>query len=324
MIVATPLLIGAGAGLVSAALFASAATATALAGILFYLAPLPICLAGLGWGSSAGLLAALTGSIVVASVLGLATGGVFAGVIGVPLAVLCYLALLSRQGAESPDGEPNRIEWYPVGRLVGWAAVIAGLLAGAMVFMLGYDAESYRDSIKDLLQHSALKELDKDGTLFNEETIGGLSSVLARALPAAFAIVWQGVALFNLWLAGVIVEASGRSLRPWPRLDALELPNTVLLGFAAALVASFIPGLAGLIATGFAGAFLFAYVLQGLAVLHAYSRGMPFRSLLLASVYLGMLLLGWVAIAVAILGLSEPMLRLRERAATRGQPPHTD
>ena len=44
------ILLGAGAGLVSAALFASAATGTALAGILFYLAPLPICLAGLGWG----------------------------------------------------------------------------------------------------------------------------------------------------------------------------------------------------------------------------------------------------------------------------------
>src|SRR6476661_7632366 len=47
---ATLFLIGAGAGFVSAALFASAATATALAGVLFYLAPLPICLAGLGWG----------------------------------------------------------------------------------------------------------------------------------------------------------------------------------------------------------------------------------------------------------------------------------
>ena len=51
-----PLLIGAGSGLVSAALFASAATATALAGVLFYLAPLPLCLAGLGWGGMAALL----------------------------------------------------------------------------------------------------------------------------------------------------------------------------------------------------------------------------------------------------------------------------
>jgi hypothetical protein len=127
-----------------------------------------------------------------------------------------------------------------------------------------------------------------------------------------------------MWLAGVIVEASGRALRPWPKLDALELPNSIFLAFTASLIASFLPGIAGLIATAFAGSFLFAYVLQGLAVLHVFTRGMPFRAVLLAAIYLGMLLLGWVAVAVAILGLSEPMLRLRERAAARGQPPSND
>ena len=60
-------------------------------------------------------------------------------------------------------------------------------------------------------------------------------------------------------------------------------------------------------------------MLQGLAVIHVYSRGVPFRALLLAAVYLGILLLGWVAIAVAIVGLGEPMFRLRERG--RSQPP---
>jgi hypothetical protein len=321
---AIPLLIGAGAGLIAAALFASAATATALAGILFYLAPLPICLAGVGWGWMAAMLAALTGTIVVASVLGLATGGIFALAVGAPIATLCYLALLSRPVAPVQNGSPATLEWYPVGRLVGWAAIMAGGLAGIMVLMLGYDTETYRDSIRDVLQHSALKELDKDGTLINENTIGGLSSMLARALPAAFAIIWQTIALFNLWLAGVIVDASGRALRPWPRLDAIELPDAVFLAFTGSLLASFLPGLVGLLATGFAGALLFAYVLQGLAVLHAYSRGMPFRGLLLAAVYFGMVLLGWVAVVIALLGLSEPMLRLRERAAARGQPPHTD
>ena len=321
---ATPFLIGAGAGLVSAALFASAATATALAGILFYLAPLPICLAGLGWGWTAAAVAALAGTVVAGGVLGLAAGAIFASAVAMPMAVLCYHALLSRPAAEPQGQASGALEWYPIGRLVGWAAVIAGALAAIMVLTLGYDVDSYRDSIKDLLQNSALKELDRDGKLINESTIGGLSSVLARTLPAAFAIVWQSIALFNLWLAGVIVEASGRSLRPWPVLNAIELPNAFFLAFTASLLASFLPGLAGLLATGFAGALLFAYVLQGLAVLHAFSRGMPFRGLLLSAVYIGILLLGWVAVAIAILGLAEPMLRLRDRAATRGQPPNPD
>lgn len=323
---ATPLLIGAGAGLVSAALFASAATATALAGLLFYLSPLPICLAGLGWGSTSAAVAALAGTLLVAAVLGPATGGIFAIAIGAPLACLCYLALLARPADDPQDvsSGSGAVEWYPIGRLVGWAAVMAGVLAGIMVLTLGYDAETYRDSIKNLLEHSVLKDLDRDGSLINESTIGNLSAVLARTLPAAFAVVWQSIALFNLWLAAVVVNASGRALRPWPQLDAIELPNAFFLAFTGSLLASFLPGLAGLLATGLAGALLFTYVLQGLAVVHAFSQGMAFRGLMLASLYLAILILGWVAIALAILGLSEPMLHLRARAAGRGQPPRQD
>lgn len=314
-----PLIIGAGSGLVSAALFASAATATALAGVLFYLAPLPLCLAGLGWGGMAALVSAITGTIVIAASLGPATAAIFAVSIAAPMALLTHLALLSRPLA-TPQGQVTQtVEWYPAGRLVGWAAIMAGLLAAILVLIVGYDQDSYKEMIRQMLEHSALKELDRDGTLFTEEAIASMSAMIARALPAAFAIVWLTITLFNLWMAGLIVDASGRALRPWPDLHALELPNALVPIFAAALLASFMPGLPGLVATGFAGALLFAFVLQGLAVIHVYSRGVPFRALLLAAVYLGILLLGWVAIAVAIVGLGEPVFRLRER----GQPPTT-
>lgn len=312
-----PLIIGAGSGLVSAALFASAATATALAGVLFYLAPLPLCLAGLGWGGMAALFSALTGTVVIAASLGPGTAAVFALSIAAPTALLTHLALLSRPAA-TPHGQVvGALEWYPPGRIVGWAALIAGLLAGILVLMIGYDQEAYRESIRQILEHSTLKELDRDGTLFTKEAIASLSSVLARALPAAFAVIWLTITLFNLWMAALIVDASGRALRPWPDLHGFELPNAFVPIFAGALAASFLPGLPGLLATGLAGALLFAYVLQGLAVIHVYSRGVPFRAILLAAVYLGILLLGWVALVVAILGLAEPLLGLRRR----GRPP---
>lgn len=311
------LIIGAGSGLVSAALFTSAATATSLAGILFYLAPLPLCLAGLGWGGMAALLSALTGTVVVAASLGAATAAVFALSIAAPTALLAHLALLSRPAA-TPNGQVvGALEWYPPGRIVGWAALIAGLLAGILVLTVGYDQEAYRDTIRQILEHSTLKELDRNGTVFTEEAIASLSSVLARALPAAFAVIWLTITLFNLWIAALIVDASGRALRPWPDLRGFELPNALVPIFAAALAASFLPGLPGLLATGLAGALLFAYVLQGLAVIHLYSRGLPFRAVLLTAVYLGILLLGWIALVVAILGLAEPLLGLRQRR----QPP---
>ena len=311
------LIIGAGSGLVSAALFASASTATSLAGLLFYLAPLPLCLAGLGWGGMAALLSALTGTVVVAASLGAATAAVFALSVAAPTALLAHLALLSRPAA-TPNGQVvGALEWYPPGRIIGWAALIAGLLAGILVLTIGYDQEAYRDTIRQILEHSTLKELDRNGTVFTEEAIASLSSVLARALPAAFAVIWLTITLFNLWIAALIVDASGRALRPWPDLRGFELPNLLVPIFAGALAASFLPGLPGLLATGLAGALLFAYVLQGLAVIHLYSRGLPFRAVLLTAIYLGILLLGWVAIVVAILGLAEPLLGLRQR----GQPP---
>jgi hypothetical protein len=255
--------------------------------------------------------------------LGLPTAAVFAFSIGIPIAALCYLILLSRAPVTAEGVSAGPVEWYPIGRLIGWAAVIAGTLAAVVVLFLGYDQETYRESIKAALEHSALKELDRDGIL-TEENIANLTVVLARALPAAIAAIWLCIALFNLWMGGLIVQASGRALRPWPQLDAIDLPNVFFIVFAVSLVLSFIPGLIGLVATGFAGAMLFAFVLQGLAVLHVYTRGVPFRGLLLTAIYLGIFLLGWVALAVAILGLSEPMLRLRERAAGRGQPPAND
>ena len=311
------LIIGAGSGLVSAALFASASTATSLAGLLFYLAPLPLCLAGLGWGGMAALLSALTGTVVIAASLGAATAAVFALSIAAPTALLTHLALLSRPAA-TPNGQVvGALEWYPPGRIIGWAALIAGLLAGILVLTIGYDQEAYRDTIRQILEHSTLKELDRNGTVFTEEAIASLSSVLARALPAAFAVIWLTITLFNLWIAALIVDASGRALRPWPDLRGFELPNALVPIFAAALAASFLPGLPGLLATGLTGALLFAYVLQGLAVIHLYSRGLPFRAVLLTAIYLGILLLGWVALVVAILGLAEPLLGLRQR----GQPP---
>jgi Predicted membrane protein (DUF2232) len=317
---ATPLLIGAGAGLVAAALFVSVAAGTALAGILFCLAPLPICLAGLGWGWRAAAVAALSGTIV-ASVLGVNLAAFFA-VTFAPIAVLCYLALLSRP-APAEASTATALEWYPIGRLVGWAAIIAGALVAALI-LIGYDPEAYRDSIKQMLESPAFKDLDPEGNLFTDANVTKLTDVFARALPAFLSVAWLSIALFNLWLAGVIIDASGRALRPWPRLDTLELPNAFFLAFTASLIGSYLPGLPGLLASAFAGALLFAYVLQGLAVLHAFSRGMPFRTLLLTAVYLAILFLVWPAIAVAILGLSEPLLHLRERAAARGQSPRQD
>ena len=62
-------------------------------------------------------------------------------------------------------------------------------------------------STKGPVRDAVEATLDPDGTIFTDETIASLSSMLARALPAAFAVIWLTITLFNLWMAGLIVDA---------------------------------------------------------------------------------------------------------------------
>ena len=78
------LLIGLGAGIVSALLFVSLASGSLLSIALFYLAPLPIMLAGLGWNVSGAPLPGLVDEIL--ATLGQAVVPVCLVLIGVSLA----------------------------------------------------------------------------------------------------------------------------------------------------------------------------------------------------------------------------------------------
>src|SRR5437870_5078231 len=63
-------LIGMGAGAAAALLFASVASGSIIATLLFYLAPLPILIAALGWSHLAALVAVLSAASGLAAILG--------------------------------------------------------------------------------------------------------------------------------------------------------------------------------------------------------------------------------------------------------------
>ena len=105
-------LIGIGAGAATALLFASVASGSLISVLLFYLAPLPILIAALGWSHWAALIAAVFASAGLAAVFGSFMFAAFLFGIGLPAWWLGYLTLLGR-----PTGQPapNDMEWYPAG-----------------------------------------------------------------------------------------------------------------------------------------------------------------------------------------------------------------
>jgi hypothetical protein len=320
----SPILIGIGAGLVSAVLFFSTMTGSVLAVALFYVTALPGFLAGLGWGTRAAAIAGLTGASLT-SVLISPMGGIgYFVTIGLPIVVLCHLGLLARSATETEGAQqtpPDAMEWYPPGRIVAVTALMAGSIAALSVPLLGTDLETYRANIQEVLNNTFFNQLP--GGLpegLDKEKMQPIIELMIRALPAASAIVWFTVMLLNMWSAGRIATVSGRSIRPWPDISMMNYPPSFALGFVASLLGTFAPGILSVIATGFAGSFLAAYVLLGLIVLHVMARKSPFKLILLGTLYLGILMFGWVALVVAFIGIGEPMFKFRARAMGAGPP----
>src|ERR1700683_5580401 len=117
------LLIAIAAGSASALMFASIVSGALISLLLFYLAPLPLMVAALGWGP----LSAGIGGIAAASSLGIILGVPycigFVIMVALPAWWLGHLALLGRPiangGAAGNGAAPVApdLEWYPVGRI---------------------------------------------------------------------------------------------------------------------------------------------------------------------------------------------------------------
>jgi hypothetical protein len=311
--------IGIAAGLAAALVFASVVSGSALAIPLFYLAPLPVLIATLGWSQVSGLIAAG----VAAVGLGVAFGGmlfvVFLVGVGLPAWWLGYLALLARPGA---GAAPDHLEWYPIGRLVIWAALLGSLIVVAIIARFGLDAESIQAGLKRTLETLFQVQGSAGGTAPEGVDAGEFISLLTTWIPRIAAIPTIVASLLNLWLAARIVRASGRLKRPWPDLSAIAFPSWVPLLLAAAIAGTFVPGLLGMLCWVLTASLLTAYMLLGFAVLHATTRALNGRAFILAGSYLTVVLFGWPALAVAIIGLADAALDIRGHVARKGANPN--
>lgn len=316
------ILFGIGAGGVAALMFAALATGSVLSMVLFYLAPLPVMIAALGFSHIAGIAAALTGSLALFTAFNTVFAMAFLIGVGAPAWWLGYLALLARPVATNGA---EQLEWYPVGRLVFWTAILGGVVVTVVIPQFGSDAESFRAALKAGFER--LFRL-QTGTPANEPLkLPGISDpnlffeFFAIIIPPAAAALTALTLLINLWLAGRVVSLSGRLKRPWPDLHALALPTYASAVYALAIAGTFLPGLVGIIAGLFAASLTIAYAAHGLAVMHALLRPVKSRVIVLTGVYAAIMLFGWPLLAIVILGLADALLDIRRRAASRRGPP---
>jgi hypothetical protein len=295
--------IGIGAGAAAALLFASVTSGSWLSIPLFYLAPLPIMIAGLGWSHWAAMTAALAGALGLGAVFGTVFLLAFAAGAGFPAWWLGYLAMLARPAAAS-DGSSQpaaSFEWYPPGRLVAWAAVLGILVVIVAIPNFGTDADSFRAGLRDAL--NAIMRVNNGTPARAGSNTERLLEILVNAIPPAAAVLATITNLLNLWLAARVVKFSGRLARPWPQLSSMTFPPLMPAALGVAVVLSFLDGM------------------LGFAVLHAITQGMSARPFLLSITYAGVILLGWPMLALCLLGLVDTAIGLRGRVSARSGPP---
>jgi hypothetical protein len=318
-------LIGVSAGAATALLFASVASGSPLSVLLFYLAPLPILIAALGWSHWAALIAAITASASLAAVFGSFFFVAFLLGIGLPAWWLGYLALLARP-ATSPATTQVGLEWYPVGHLVFWAAILSAFIVIAALLNFGTDEETVRASLRRVLERMLYAQggvpssPDVSAPRPGEST--RLVEFLAAVLPPAAAVLTTVTSVVNLWLAERIVKISGRMRRPPPDLSTMQFPAYTPALTAAAVAASFLPSLIGIAAGVLGASMLMTYAILGFAVLHTITRGMSSRPFTLGGVYVAVIVFGWPVLFMTLLGLADTAFDVRGRVTRKRGPPN--
>src|SRR5438876_4285427 len=271
-------LIALAAGAASALMFASIISGALISLLLFYLAPLPLMVAALGWGP----IAATIGGIVAASGLGAIFGLpyciAFAITVAVPAWWLAHLSLLGRPlpGAAADNGwapAAPQLEWYPVGRILLWIAGFAALATIAAMLTLGTDAETITNALR-----SGLSRMLGARDAASSGDIERWVAALAIVAPAAATIVAMMTLTLNLWLAGKIAATSGRLHRPWPDLKSAELPPMTLAALCVTIAFCFTGGLPAILAQIATAALMMAYGFTGFAVLHTLTLAMKSRA----------------------------------------------
>jgi hypothetical protein len=318
------LLIGLGAGAASALLFASIVSGNVLSVLLFYLSALPVMLAAIAWSHMAGLFAVLFGALSLAAALNVWIALVYLASVAVPAYVLAYMSMLGREVAPASGAAPAQMEWYPVGRLILWAALIAFALVTAVILQFGTSFETYQKEIRAVFERVLRMQaripegqpLQLPGVKNPDQFL----TTLVAVMPPAAAVLSMLTNIINLWLAGRVARTSGRLRRPWPDLSAISMPLTAALALGAALVISFMSGMPGFVAAIAVAVLSIAYAIVGFSVLHAITQGIGARTWILAGAWLGVILFGWPLIFVALFGIADSIFNLRGKIAAKKPP----
>ena len=198
--------------------------------------------------------------------------------------------------------------------MLGWLTALAlvAFVVAYLIFLGGENGvkgaiEAYIRNVLDALRDT---QADPAG-------VDQLIAAMAAVFPAVAAASWLLMIVVNGIMAQKFLTASGKNMRPMPVYSAIETPIWPIAAITLGALLSFFVGDLRFFGINIMLIATIPFFFIGLAVLHSISPGWPGRLFLLTGAYLFLILLVWPAAIIALLGLIEHWVRLRERMHAR-------
>ena len=309
---------------------------------LGFISPLPVMIATLAFGPLSGLVSVIVGAIFVvvfdlrmghlvlvddpSSAAALYDGVIVLVGLGIPALLLVLMVSLPIRpplaGAAPPRMRPDELR---LSRTLMTAVICAVVSVGAVYAIeivkfgsLAALQEKSQSAVETAMKTAIAAHPPAGQAPPTDRDIHVYATALIAVQPwltAAFLVICY---LANLYLAARIAVASGGiAAKNWPDIPRnLRLPRAAALALAIALGLSITSGIVGLASGLVAATLVTAFGLQGLAVVHALTRGHTWRLTALIGAYLLPFIL-W-----SVLGLLDTAFSFRDRQVSveRKQP----
>ncbi len=306
-------IIGILAGIAGGLMALAGLKATTMAVFLLFAAPAAVYIAALGWGTAAGLTAALVAT-AISFYDGVIAAPVAAGtLLFLPAAWAGHLVNLARRDTLAPGG-PETTVWFPISGVL--LRMMLALTAGFIItgWAVGFSGERVAMIFSELMG-----EAFKDNPQLaapSPEMLARQAGIYASLIPLIVPAIWLMLHVLVIHLCAMIVHHSGRLARPAEDIaanatlpvQALALPVLGVVGMAIA------SGPLYEIAAVAAGIGIGGFGLIGLAELHYVSRGRPGRGVMLFLSYFLLVLFSFPLLIFAGMGV-------RRAFKSRNQPP---
>ncbi|MGI9352687.1 MAG: hypothetical protein ACR2O3_14070, partial [Rhizobiaceae bacterium] len=193
----------------------------------------------------------------------------------VGLAITIPASIIGHQANLAQETNDGSMEWYPLSRLLFNLALILSIAIVAVGYVMDYSSYAklpeLSEGIKEFLAQNP------PPTPLTDEELAMVTESVFRLLPFMFSGIWLIVHIVNLQFAAIICRSSGILPRPKDDIPTTAgMPRIGLAVLAGSLAAvTVLDGSLQSIASVFAGTFLMAFAMVGLAATHNNARRNP-------------------------------------------------